>query len=217
MEYEVEGSRVDQKGLRERLCKKTVKHVNWTGNMLWIVVAEEADKGWLMITIGVSGWMFLLVLAYPGSPGKRAVKRLLLLLLLCCTPVSTHWLTPSVTDRPIMQHFAMTLFPSLSWQLHTDSRGIFSIMAVNIFCKWINNANIIIQVFFYDYLRSWIFHGSLFNSLIEHGNFLNTDISSDLILEAVTCLEAASMQFFSLGRRCQSYLHRVHTILPFII
>ena len=39
---------------------------------------EEADKGWLMTTIGVSRWMFLLVPAHPGCPDKfhRAVKRL---------------------------------------------------------------------------------------------------------------------------------------------
>jgi len=43
---------------------------------------EEADKGWLMIKIVVSGWMFLLVPAYPGNHGQRVVKRLLLLLLL---------------------------------------------------------------------------------------------------------------------------------------
>jgi len=36
--------------------------------------------------MGVSGWMFLLVPAYPGCPGSKAVKRLLLLLLLLlCT------------------------------------------------------------------------------------------------------------------------------------
>ena len=29
-----------------------------------------------MIRMGVSGWIFLLVLAYPGSPGQKAVKRL---------------------------------------------------------------------------------------------------------------------------------------------
>ena len=37
---------------------------------------EEDDKGCPMITMGVSGWMFLLVPAYPGSPGQKAVKRL---------------------------------------------------------------------------------------------------------------------------------------------
>jgi len=29
---------VDKRRLGERLCKKTVKHVNWTGRMLWMVV-----------------------------------------------------------------------------------------------------------------------------------------------------------------------------------
>jgi len=31
---------------------------------------EEADKGWLIIRIGVSGWIFLLVPAHPGSMDK---------------------------------------------------------------------------------------------------------------------------------------------------
>ena len=43
---------------------------------------EEADKDWMMIRMA-GGRMFLLVLAHPGSPGQRAVKRLLL--LLCCS------------------------------------------------------------------------------------------------------------------------------------
>jgi len=34
---------------------------------------EEVDKGCLLIRMGVSGW-FLLVPAYPGSPGPTAVK-----------------------------------------------------------------------------------------------------------------------------------------------
>jgi len=42
---------------------------------------EEADKDWMLIRM-VGGWVFLLVPAHPGSPGQRAVKRLLLLLLL---------------------------------------------------------------------------------------------------------------------------------------
>ena len=37
---------------------------------------EEDDKGCPMIRMGVSGRMFLLVPAYPGSPGQKAVKRL---------------------------------------------------------------------------------------------------------------------------------------------
>ena len=41
-----------------------------------------------MIRMGVSGLMFLLVPAYPGSPGQKAVKRLCvcvpLTLKFCC-------------------------------------------------------------------------------------------------------------------------------------
>ena len=43
---------------------------------------EKGDKGSTMIRMGVSGWMFLLVPAYPGCPGQTAVKWLLLLLWL---------------------------------------------------------------------------------------------------------------------------------------
>ena len=41
---------------------------------------EKADKGWRVIRIGVSGWMFILVPAHMGSPKQRAIKQLLLLL-----------------------------------------------------------------------------------------------------------------------------------------
>jgi len=37
---------------------------------------EEDDKRCPMIRMGVSGWVFLLVPAYPGCPGPKAVKRL---------------------------------------------------------------------------------------------------------------------------------------------
>jgi len=40
---------------------------------------EKAHKNWMMIWM-VCGWVFLLVLAHPGSLGQRAVKQLLLLL-----------------------------------------------------------------------------------------------------------------------------------------
>ena len=36
---------------------------------------EEVDKGCPMITMGVSGSVFLRVPAYLGSPGPKAVKR----------------------------------------------------------------------------------------------------------------------------------------------
>jgi len=37
---------------------------------------KEADKGCPMIRMGVSGRVFLLVPAYPCSPGQKAVKQL---------------------------------------------------------------------------------------------------------------------------------------------
>jgi len=40
---------------------------------------EKDDKGSTLIRIGVSGWEFLLVPAYPGCPGSKAVKRSLFL------------------------------------------------------------------------------------------------------------------------------------------
>ena len=42
---------------------------------------EKDDKGSMMIRMGVSGRMSLLVPAYPGCPGSKAVKRSLLLLV----------------------------------------------------------------------------------------------------------------------------------------
>ena len=42
---------------------------------------EEADKDWMTIRM-VGGWVFLLVMAHPGSPGQRVVKWLLC--VLCC-------------------------------------------------------------------------------------------------------------------------------------
>ena len=61
---------------------------------------EKDDKGSTMIRMGVSGWMFLLVPAYPGCPGQTTVKWLLLLLLLLyCTP--TGW--PRAHHKTIRQ------------------------------------------------------------------------------------------------------------------
>jgi len=44
---------------------------------------EKGNKGSTLTRMSVSGWMFLLVPAYPGCPGQTAVKWLLLLLLIC--------------------------------------------------------------------------------------------------------------------------------------
>ena len=50
---------------------------------------EEVDKGCPMIGMGVSGWMFLLVPAYPGSPGQKAIKRLCV--YVCGYPIVMSW------------------------------------------------------------------------------------------------------------------------------
>jgi len=36
---------------------------------------EEVDSEWLMATMGVNGWMFLLVLAHLGCPGQNLESR----------------------------------------------------------------------------------------------------------------------------------------------
>ena len=55
---------------------------------------EKDDKGSTAIRMGVSGWMFLLVPAYPGCPGSKAVKRSLLLLYV----ISPQRLTLETSD-----------------------------------------------------------------------------------------------------------------------
>ena len=45
---------------------------------------EEDDKGCPMIRMGVSGWVFLLVPAYPGCPRPKAVKWLLCVCVCVC-------------------------------------------------------------------------------------------------------------------------------------
>ena len=55
MEYEVEGARPRGRPKKTwRDCWKTARHINWTERMLRMV-KNEADKGWLIILIGVSG------------------------------------------------------------------------------------------------------------------------------------------------------------------
>ena len=44
---------------------------------------EEDDKGCPIFRMGVSGWMLLLVPAYPGSPGQKAFKRLCVCCVFC--------------------------------------------------------------------------------------------------------------------------------------
>jgi len=72
---------------------------------------QEVDKGCLMTRTGVSGWMFLLVPAYPGSPGPKAVKQLCVVRVFnsrpavvvdpypCLATVWRHWTLRLVTHE----------------------------------------------------------------------------------------------------------------------
>ena len=76
---------------------------------------EKGDKGSTLTRMGVSGWMFLLVPAYPGCPGQTAIKRLLL--LCCCyylvvvTQFNIYTVFQKMGDTKLM---AVTLL-SLKW------------------------------------------------------------------------------------------------------
>jgi len=64
---------------------------------------EKGDKGSTMIRMGVSGWMFLPVPAYPGCPGSKAVKRSLLLIVCECTVQKVElWSDMNVLVRHVM-------------------------------------------------------------------------------------------------------------------
>jgi len=69
---------VDQRGPGERLSERTktrkLNKEDAVDRCKWRKVLKAVRwSGW------VSGWVFLLVPAYPSSPGTKAVKRLLLL------------------------------------------------------------------------------------------------------------------------------------------
>ena len=100
---------------------------------------EKGDKGSTMIRMGVSGWMFLLVPAYPGCPGSKAVKRSLLLLLsVKAIQINTYVNYNTVKDHHLrleaaftdltsccktQQHFQYSLSPYTTPQVN-NSMGI---------------------------------------------------------------------------------------------
>ena len=86
MEHEVEGSR--PRGRPKKTWKEVVRE-DCQARKLNKEDAMDRCKWRKMIRIGVSGWKFLLVPAYPGCPGSKAVKRSLLLLLLQSCVLST--------------------------------------------------------------------------------------------------------------------------------
>ena len=87
---------------------------------------EEVDKGCSTIMIGVSGWMFLLVPAHLGSPGKRAVKRL----CVCVSQRRPSWLCSAVMHRTFSQFLLITetnLCVVVHSRLHTRQQHLNSL------------------------------------------------------------------------------------------
>jgi len=101
MKQRVPDQEMEQRRPGVRLWKTTFKHENWTRRMLWIVVMEEVDKGGLMISTGMNGWMFLLV---PASVRPS-------------TPFSTD------TDTPIFCCQQMPIPMFLHWHASLSKRG----------------------------------------------------------------------------------------------
>jgi len=68
---------------------------------------EEADKGWLMITIRASGWMFLLVLGHLGCPRQNPESRKLVACCLCLLITASPSLRTTYWLRKGRSHFVV--------------------------------------------------------------------------------------------------------------
>ena len=85
-----------------------------TTQQTWIHTYYHA----LMIRIGVSGWKFLLVPAYPGCPGSKAVKRSLLLYHALMLPYALWqcWLGVRKSIQPVkIQWWGVGVVICLQW------------------------------------------------------------------------------------------------------
>ena len=102
---------------------------------------EKDDKGSTMIRMGVSGWMFLLVQAYPGCPGSKAVKQSLLLLL------STRYKWQRLFHCPVLVvcllDYCHKLFHPLCWLSDSSTKGQWishnigtCIVVPAVVCRW---------------------------------------------------------------------------------
>jgi len=85
---------------------------------------EKGDKGSTLTRMGVSGWMLLLVPAYPGCPGQTVVKWLLLLY--------TYKTMKATRSRHGWVHMFITHCLQLSFQLHNFD--LFSTCHASSFC-----------------------------------------------------------------------------------
>ena len=157
------GQEVDERLPGERLRKRTALRVNWTRRMLWIIV-DEVGKGWLMIRMGVSGWMFLLVLDKRPLNGcvcvcvfacvLRVVAFCCWKLLRCfcrhlsaCTCVLVHvlhileWGVKLYSNQPMHLHLNLHFCVLIWWSIPRETSSLcFSLeqqreLLCSIFCR----------------------------------------------------------------------------------
>ena len=73
---------------------------------------EEVDKGCPIIRMGVSGSVFLLVPAYPGSTGPRAVKQLV---CVCVSVCMRACVCVSKSTTSLGKHHYTAIIKKISW------------------------------------------------------------------------------------------------------
>jgi len=77
---------------------------------------DEADKGWLMTTIGVSGWMFLLVPAHLGCPRQNPESRKMVVYVCVCFMAQVSQYQKGKTNLDLLQQQKVS-GSAISWAI----------------------------------------------------------------------------------------------------
>ena len=91
-----------------------------------------------MIRMGVSGWMFLLVPAYPGGPGQKAVKRLCVCVcarMCACVHACVRACCCSVCVL-LLLWIHITSLISLPFLPASQSMAFFTLSQFTTYCYW---------------------------------------------------------------------------------
>ena len=95
MKWRVEGQEVDQRKLGERLWKKTVRHINWTERMPWIVInwgsrsrmTDDRDRcEWVNVSSGTGSTSLLYY-------NKRIMAKNHVKIMLAICSLHLYWLS----------------------------------------------------------------------------------------------------------------------------